>query len=154
MLRAYTTQGDVPSGLTYNLYWGDEESSDDQMMLGMENLAATSVVHNSNDNLRYNVTAMVDGRETDFSNTIYLGPSVDVQEVPEPEDDCFAYVSNEGIIINGNGTVQVIDILGRQVFSHKVNSAFSIQHSEFTPGMYVLRLVNGTDVKTQKIMLR
>jgi len=151
MLRAYTSQGDVPGGLTYNLYWGDEESSDEQMALGMENLAATSVVHNSNDNLRYNVTAVVNGRETDFSNTIYLGPSVSVEETTEPEDDCFAYVSHGNIIINGTGTLQVFDLLGRTVVS-TLNAQLSTLN--LPSGVYVLRLVNGTDVKTQKIVLR
>ena len=98
MLRAYTTQGDMSNDVSYNLYWGDEECSDEQMVLGMENITATSMVHNSNDNLRYNVTAVVDGRETDFSNTIYLGPSVTIEETPET--DMFANVINGNIIIN------------------------------------------------------
>lgn len=156
MLRAYTTQGDMPGDLTYNLYWGDEESNDEQMVLGMENLAATSVVHNSNDNLRYNVTAVINGRETDFSNTIYLGPSVEVEEAAEPNDEPFAYVSNGSIILDGtesNSILQVVDLTGRILFFHK-GDIHSISTEGMAPGLYVLQLITGTAVKTQKIMLR
>ncbi len=69
-------------------------------------------------------------------------------------NDNFAFINNGELIVNGNGTVQVIDILGRQMFSHEVNSAFRIQNSSFAPGVYVLRLVNGNDVKTQKIVIK
>ena len=68
--------------------------------------------------------------------------------------DNFAFINNGELIVNGNGTVQVIDILGRQMFSHEVNSAFRIQNSAFAPSVYVLRLVNGNDVKTQKIVIK
>jgi hypothetical protein len=66
----------------------------------------------------------------------------------------FAFISDGDIIVNGTGTIQVIDILGRQMFSHEVNSAFRIQNSEFAPGVYVLRLINGNNVKTQKIVVK
>lgn len=156
MLRAYTTQGDMTGDITYNLYWGDEYSSDEQLTLGMENLMTTNALHNSNDNLRYNVTAVINGRETDFSNTIYLGPSVGTQETTEPEDACFAYVNNGNIIINNIGnttTLEIIDLLGRVVVTHKTATS-CVSTAGLVPGVYVLRLVDGSEVKTQKIVLR
>ena len=68
------------------------------------------------------------------------------------DKDDFAFIYNGNIIVNGTGTVQVIDILGRQLFSHEVNSAFRIPHSEFPTGVYVLRLIDGDKVKTQKVI--
>jgi hypothetical protein len=68
------------------------------------------------------------------------------------DKDDFAFISNGELIVNGTGTVQVIDILGRQLFSHEVNSAFRIPNSEFPTGVYVLRLIDGDKVKTQKII--
>ena len=154
MLRAYTTQGDMSNDVSYNLYWGDEECSDEQMVLGMEDLTATSMVHNSNDNLRYNVTAVVDGRETDFSNTIYLGPSVTIDETPET--NMIAYVINGNIIINNidnSSILQIIDMTGRIVLTRD-GVTRQISTVGMAPGVYILRLVNGSDVKTQKIVLR
>ena len=69
-------------------------------------------------------------------------------------DAPFAFISNGNIIINGTGTLQMFDILGRQVYSHESNSAFSIQHSAFPAGVYVLRLINGDNVRTQKIVVK
>lgn len=156
MLRAYTTPIDFPHDFTYNLYWGEEEGSDEDMQLGFENLTATSAIHNSNENLRYNVTAMIDGRETDFSNTIYLGPSVGVQEATEPADDVFAYINNGNIIIdniNNNTLFQIIDLSGRVIVS-RTGEVRSVPTEGIAPGLYVLRIVDGDSVKTQKIVLR
>ena len=68
--------------------------------------------------------------------------------------DSFAFISNGELIITGTGTLQVFDMLGRQLFTRKVNSSLSIPNSSLTPGVYVVRLSNGNDVKTQKIVVR
>jgi hypothetical protein len=71
----------------------------------------------------------------------------------ENENSPFAFINNGNIIVNGEGTLQVIDMMGRVIESREVipHSAFKIPHS---PGVYVLRLINGDDVKTQKIILK
>ena len=66
----------------------------------------------------------------------------------------FAYISNGEIIVNGTGTIQMIDLLGHVLYTGEVNSAFRIPHSAFSSGVYVLRLVNGADIKTQKIVIK
>ena len=65
----------------------------------------------------------------------------------------FAFISNGEIIINGTGTLQVIDLLGHVLITDEVNSAFRIQHSAFSTGVYVLRLIDGENVRTQKIVI-
>ena len=70
------------------------------------------------------------------------------------ENEDFAFISDGNIIVNGTGTLQVIDLLGRQLYSHESNSAFRIPHSEFPAGVYVLRLINGDKMRTQKIVIR
>ena len=69
------------------------------------------------------------------------------------EDENFAFISNGNLIINGTGTLQVFDILGHQLLTQSIYSAFRIPHSAFPTGVYVLRLVNGSDVKTQKMVI-
>ena len=69
----------------------------------------------------------------------------------------FAYFDGNAWNINNEGaaTLQVIDVMGRQLFSTEINSSFCIPHSAFnTPGVYMLRLVNGDSVRTQKIVVR
>ena len=93
-----------------------------------------------------------EARKSDIASRFRL--VFDANTGNDETNDNFAFINNGELIVNGNGTVQVIDILGRQMFSHEVNSAFRIQNSSFAPGVYVLRLVNGNDVKTQKIVIK
>ena len=66
----------------------------------------------------------------------------------------FAYINNGNIIINGTGILQIIDILGKEL-ERKELSTFNSQlsTSNFVPGVYVLRLVGGDMVRTQKIVV-
>ena len=156
LLRAYTRPQEAPSAFTYNLYWCPDGGADMLTVLGMENLTGNTVVHNTNDDYRYYVTALWNGKETAFSNPVCLGPTVSVEETAEPKDEPFAYVSNGNIIIDhidGNSIIQVIDLTGRVIFFHK-GDIHTVSTEGMAPGLYVLRLVDGNEVKTQKIMLR
>ncbi len=64
----------------------------------------------------------------------------------------FAYQIGDQTIITGTGTLQVFDVMGRQLLSTEVDSSpFSLHRSQFpAPGVYILRL----DGKTQKIVIR
>jgi hypothetical protein len=70
------------------------------------------------------------------------------------ENENFAFISNGELIVNGEGTVQVIDVLGHVLYSHEIHSDFCLLTSDFTAGVYVLQLVNGQNVKTQKIVIK
>ncbi len=66
----------------------------------------------------------------------------------------FAYINNGNIVINGAGTLQIIDILGKELVRKEL-SIFNSQLStlNYAPGVYVLRLVGGDSVRTQKIVI-
>lgn len=51
------------------------------------------------------------------------------------------------------GTLQVIDMAGRQLSAYEVNSSLRIPHSSLASGVYVLRLITDNQIKTQKIIL-
>ena len=61
----------------------------------------------------------------------------------------FAFVSDGNIVINGEGTLQVIDMMGRIVITEQINGVSSIKLNA-AAGVYVLRLND----KTQKIVIR
>ena len=66
--------------------------------------------------------------------------------------DTFAFISNGNIIVNGEGTLQMMDVTGRVVW---VGDAINrVSTSGMPAGVYVLRLINGNDVKTQKIIIQ
>ncbi|MCR5037612.1 MAG: choice-of-anchor J domain-containing protein [Bacteroidales bacterium] len=69
------------------------------------------------------------------------------------DSDIFVYQSGDELIVNGEGTLQVYDVMGRFVASYEVNGNMSINASQFSNAVYIFRMV-GTDVKTQKIVVR
>ena len=80
--------------------------------------------------------------------------SNDAQLGGEGSDD-FAFISNGQIIltgVTGNSVLQVIDLTGRVLASYKGTNR--IGTSGLVAGVYVLRIINGDDVKTQKIVIK
>lgn len=69
--------------------------------------------------------------------------------------DDFAFFSNGQLIIanEGEASLQVIDVTGRVVATENINGTCS-KTVNVKAGAYVLRLVNGNDVKTQKIVIK
>ena len=70
----------------------------------------------------------------------------------------FAFISNGNIIVTGaeagaeaGAVLQIVDMTGRVIRCTDV--ARNVSTNEMTPGVYVLRLINGNDVKTQKIVI-
>ncbi len=66
----------------------------------------------------------------------------------------FAYISGEDLIINVEGAVQIIDMMGRIIYSNDIaidNNRIDI--SGFDNAAYIIRVVNEEGVKVQKIMV-
>jgi hypothetical protein len=64
------------------------------------------------------------------------------------------FFSNGEWIINneGDALLQVIDVNGQILINEEINGSVS-KHINAAPGVYILRLVNGKDEKTQKIVI-
>ena len=69
------------------------------------------------------------------------------------EDEVFAFIHDGEIIVESDGIVQVIDMLGRVLLTH-VDNTHTVSTAGFVPGVYVLRLINGNSVRTQRIVVR
>ena len=67
-------------------------------------------------------------------------------------DDNFAFISNGEIIVYGEGLLQVIDMMGRVIVTVDGRTR-CVPTNGMTAGVYVLRLINGDDVKTQKMVI-
>lgn len=76
-----------------------------------------------------------------------------IKDIYDKDHENFAFVSNGNIIINGTGTLQVIDMTGRvvRVFTDAMQS---LSTATIPAGVYVLRLIDGENIKTQKIVAR
>ena len=69
--------------------------------------------------------------------------------------DAFAFFSNGNWIINNDGkaTLQIVDVNGHILCNEQINGSCS-KSFEAAPGVYMLRLINGDNVKVQKIVVR
>jgi uncharacterized membrane protein len=91
----------------------------------------------------------------DYASRFRLVFNANVTDGPSTGSGAFAYFNgSEWQISNiGDATLQVVDMLGRTIKSERINGNVSISLNE-VPGVYVMRLVNGENVKTQKIVVR
>ena len=91
-----------------------------------------------------------EAKSTDYANRFKL-----VFATGNSSSDTFAFFSNGSFVINneGNATLQVIDITGRILKSESINGCANINVNA-APGVYMLRLVNGDNVKVQKVVVK
>ncbi|MBO4574175.1 MAG: T9SS type A sorting domain-containing protein [Bacteroidales bacterium] len=68
------------------------------------------------------------------------------------ENETFAYVSNNSVIVNGKGELHVFDIAGRTVMNMAVDGVETL--NTLPQGVYVFRMIEENIVKTQKIVVR
>ena len=70
-------------------------------------------------------------------------------------DASFAFFSNGNWIINNDGkaTLQIVDVNGHILCNEQINGSCS-KSFEAAPGIYMLRLINGDNVKVQKVVIK
>ena len=90
-----------------------------------------------------------EAKMTDYESRFKLAFAAD-EAVCGP-NEAFAFISNGEIIVDGEGVLQVIDMTGRIIINRV--AAGHVSTNGMTPGVYVLRLINGEKIKTQKIIL-
>lgn len=92
-----------------------------------------------------------EARTSDYASRFRLVFSA-CADADDDNEAPFAFISNGSIFINSEGTLQVIDVMGRVVVS--CGGYTRCVHTTGIPaGVYVLRLVNGNEVRTQKIVI-
>ena len=116
----------------------------------MEYLHLIDYMTGANVNLLQTPEYTFNAKTTDYESRFKLVFAF-VSGDADGDNDTFAFISNGNIIVNGEGTVQVIDVTGRVIVCRDV--ARNVSTNGMTPGVYVLRLVNGNDVKTQKMVI-
>ena len=71
--------------------------------------------------------------------------------------DSFTFINSNGNFsifgIEGEATLQVLDVMGRMLSTETFSGSIEKQLN-VAPGVYFIRLINGDDVKTQKIIVR
>ena len=70
----------------------------------------------------------------------------------QSDSEHFVYQSGNELVINGEGTLQIFDVLGRVVISEEVHGQ-TVNVGNLSTGAYIVRLT-GESVMTQKIVVR
>ncbi|MCR5657727.1 MAG: fibronectin type III domain-containing protein [Bacteroidales bacterium] len=107
-------------------------------------------VANTDVDLLANPSYSFDALTTDFANRFEL-----VFATSNSNDDNFAFFNNGSFVINNSGdaTLQVIDVNGRVLTSESINGCANVNVNA-AAGVYMIRLVNGDNVKVQKVVVR
>ena len=94
-------------------------------------------------------------KTTDYESRFRLVFAANNESGVSASSTTFAFYSNGNWMVNNEGeaTLQVIDVMGRVLSNQTISGTAELSLNQ-VPGVYVLRLVNGNDVKTQKIVVR
>ncbi len=110
----------------------------------IDNLTGTDVDLLTNPNYGF------DAKVSDYASRFKLVFNASNGDGNESEGG-FAFVSNGQLIVNGEGTLQMIDMTGRIIVSR--DASRHVSTTGIPAGVYVLRLINGENVKNQKIII-
>ena len=128
---------------TYTLNFTSKEVSFNYLHL-IDNMTGADV------DLLVNPSYTFDASTTDYASRFKL-----VFATGSNSDDSFAFFSNGGFVISNEGEamLQVVDVTGRILKSETINGSANV-HVDAAPGVYMLRLINGDNVKVQKVVVR
>ena len=98
-----------------------------------------------------------EGRSDDYTTRfkIVFGTSNNEEEEEGTTVENFAFFNNGNLIVNGEGRLDVIDVLGRIVYSAELtDTQNTVSLPQNAKGVCMLRLTNGDNVKVQKMFVR
>ena len=131
---------------TYSLSFTSEEVSFSYLHL-IDNMTGNDV------NLLETPSYTFDARTTDYESRFRLVFATGSSAT----DDTFGFVNASGNFCifgtEGEATVQVIDVLGHVLSSEQFSGSYE-RHLNVAPGVYMIRLIQGNDVKVQKVVVR
>ena len=107
------------------------------------------------ENTRYNVTAIWDGRETDFSNSVFLGPSVDIEENEVVSTTVFPNPVRNQLTLQGESLrhVTIYSITGMKLQELDTQGdRVSINMEQLPSGLYLLNIQSDEGYRTVKVM--
>ena len=114
------------------------------------------------DNMTGTITDMLrsdyytfDASNEDYASRFYLTYTVtDVDEYNEG-DGSFAYFDGSEWVVDGKGQLDVIDVMGRVLFSKRLaNEQNRVSLNGVANGVYLMRVSDGKNTMVQKIVVK
>ena len=129
---------------TYTLNINPENMTCSYLHL-IDNLTGTDV------DLLSTSTYTFEANNNDYSSRFKL---IFAEEATNEIAESFVYINNGNLIINNDGAarLQLMDATGRILSVEDINGSYS-KSLNLSAGVYIVRLLNGVDVKTQKIVV-
>ena len=131
---------------SYTLSFNSKEVSFSYLHL-IDNLTGADV------DLLANPSYSFDARTTDYASRFRLVFSTGSSAT----GDNFGFINAMGNLcifgIDGTATVQVVDVTGRMLSSETFSGSYE-RKLNVAPGVYMIRLINGNDVKVQKMIVK
>jgi len=91
-----------------------------------------------------------EAKTTDYASRFRL-VFASVCEDANDDNESFAFINDGNIVVYKEGTLQIVDLMGRVFVSTDV--ARNVSTNGMTSGVYVLRLITADGMKTQKIVV-
>ncbi len=127
---------------TYTISVNTENVSMDYLHL-IDNMTGNDVDLLANPSYTFNAST------TDYASRFRL-----VFAAGNANEESFVFFNGNEWVVNGKGTMQLVDMTGRVLSSENVNGVATVNTNKLSTGVYVMRLVNGNNVKTQKIVVK
>ena len=140
----FHTEEDGTFTLTWSTYNGDFTS-----LLLVDNMTGTITDMLRADHYTFEATT------DDYASRFYITFAVtDVEEYNEGDND-FAWFDGSEWVINGKGNLDVVDVLGRTIYSTRLTDDQNrVSLGNVANGVYLLRVSDGNSTKVQKVVVR
>ena len=93
-------------------------------------------------------------KTTDYASRFRLVFGADAASEDACEPSFAFFNGSEWVVANqGRATLQVVDVMGRVLSSEQIDGNAEVGINQ-PAGVYMLRLVNGDNVKVQKVVVR
>lgn len=140
---------------TFTLTWNTANAEFDKLTL-IDNITGTTTDMLDCDS--YSFEATPDQYASRFKVVIgdYKGIDESGEDGPSTgSETCnFAFQQGDQLVVNGEGELQIVDMLGRVVMTDQLIGSQSTTSLPKTAGVYVLRLTNTNGTRTQKMVIR
>ena len=135
---------------TFTLSWNTANANFQSLTL-VDNIAGVKYDMLAHDS--YTFEGNTDNYKSRFK--VVIGEFTDVEENEDSIESNFAFFDGSEWVVNGQGQLDVVDMLGRTMLSERLTSDQSrVSLDGMAQGVYLMRVTNGNEVKVQKIVVR
>ena len=134
----------------YTLRWNMQNADFSYLHL-IDNLTGTDIDCLTTDEYRF------EAKTSDYTSRfrlVFEFTGVEENDEPTEGPSSFAFMMGDELIVNGEGVLQMFDLNGRQLLSTEIHGTqASVALPKVADGIYVLRLTDGNQVRTQKMVI-